>query len=94
MCNGITLEESNVSELEIVRRAIDELSGSQLRKALYFLTDMHHVYRKDLLEEKDRYRGRDQQRRFSRWMKREGFPAELRDTLILIGRAVYYSNSE
>ena len=80
--------------METVNRAIDELSGSQLRKALYFLTEMHHVYRKDLLNNKDRYRGRDQQRRFSRWMKREGFPSELRDTLIAIGRAIYYSNSD
>ena len=83
-----------MSEIKMANRAIDELSGSQLRKALYFLTEMHHIYRKDLLEEKDRYRGRDQQRRFSRWMKREGFPIELRDTLITIGRAIYYSNSD
>lgn len=83
-----------MTEMETVNRAIDELSGSQLRKALYFLTEMHHVYRKDLLNNKDRYRGRDQQRRFSRWMKREGFPSELRDTLIAIGRAIYYSNSD
>lgn len=82
------------TEIEKIERAIEELSGSQLRKAISFLTEMHHVYRKDLLSDKDRYRGRDQQRRFSRWMKRDGFPSELRDTLILIGRATYYSNSD
>jgi hypothetical protein len=83
-----------MSDMEKVSRAIEELSGSQLRKAMYFLTEMHHVYRKDLLEDQDRYRGRDQQRRFSRWMKRDGFPNELRESLIAIGRAIYYSNSE
>ena len=80
--------------VQAVGRAIEELSGGQLRKAIGFLTEMQQVYRKDLLDEKDRYRGRDQQRRFSRWMKREGFPEELRDTLISIGRAIYYSGTE
>ena len=83
-----------MTETHMLTRAIEELSGSQLRKAVSFLTEMHQVYRKDLLNDDDRYRGRDQQRRFSRWMKREGFPLELRDTLILIGRATYYSTSD
>lgn len=83
-----------MTEMNDVTRAIEELSGSQLRKVLQFLTEMNEVYRKDLLETKDRYRGRDQQRRFSRWMKREGIGIELRNTLIAIGRAVYYSNSQ
>lgn len=83
-----------MADMDNITRAIEELSGGQLRKAMFFLTEMNHVYRKDLLDEKDRYRGRDQQRRFSRWMKREGFPVELRDTLITIGRAIYYSNSD
>jgi len=82
---------SDLYDMEKTIRDIDELSGSQLRKVLLFITEMHHVYRKDLLEHEDRYRGRDQQRRFSRWMKREGIPSELRDTLIAIGRAIYYS---
>ena len=79
------------TDMNKISLSIDELSGSQLRKALLFLTEMHHIYRKDLLDHKDRYRGRDQQRRFSRWMKREGISLELRDTLIAIGRAIYYS---
>lgn len=81
-----------MADMQKVKLGIEELSGSQTRKAMDFITEMNHVYRKDLLDEKDRYRGRDQQRRFSRWMKREGFPAELRDSLIAIGRAIYYSN--
>ncbi len=83
-----------MADMRKVKLAIEELSGSQLRKAMDFITEMNLVYRKDLLDEKGRYRGRDQQRRFSRWMKREGFEPDLRSTLIEIGRAIYYSNSD